>query len=102
MFFVKCPLLRSDFNQNLNVSTSFIEPPSIKFHENPFSRSRVPSCVQIDRQTYEMILIGALHRRERAQQDCPRCLRASGSLNGKTIPLPAQHNQLANFLLVLA
>jgi len=47
---VKCRLLFSDFNENLNFPYRFSENPHIKFHENPFSGSRVFLCGQTVRQ----------------------------------------------------
>jgi hypothetical protein len=45
---VKCPLLLPDFNQYLNISTILMKLRNVKFDENPFSGSRVVSCVQRD------------------------------------------------------
>jgi hypothetical protein len=40
----------------------------MKFHENPFIRYRVVSCVQIDRRTDRVILTGALQMHERCSE----------------------------------
>ena len=37
---VNCPILLSDSNQILDLSTDFVKVPNTKFHENPSSGSR--------------------------------------------------------------
>jgi hypothetical protein len=56
---VKCSL--SDFIQNCDMLIILVKFPNITFNENLFSRSRVFSSVQTDRQMDGVILIGANH-----------------------------------------
>jgi hypothetical protein len=63
----KCPLLLSDFNQNLGVTTNIVKFPCIRFHENRLSGSRVVSCVQADRHDQDSGQIFAKIRREHAK-----------------------------------
>lgn len=41
---LQCPLLVFDFNQNLNVTTTYVELAGITFHEYPFDGTSVVSC----------------------------------------------------------
>ena len=45
---VKCPLFLSDFNETWTFWTDFRKTLNIKFHENPFSGSRVVAYGQTD------------------------------------------------------
>jgi len=55
---VKYPLFLSDFNKTWIFSNLFFEKYlNTKFHENPFSGSRIVPCVQTDEQTDRMKLI---------------------------------------------
>jgi hypothetical protein len=70
---VRCPLL-SDINQNWNMSTNFSKTSKYQVSQkNPFSRSRLVSCVwtKTDGQTNGEILIGAA-------QGCERVYKQEG------------------------
>ena len=58
MYFIKYPLLLSDFDETENVFEFFEkEGPNIKYHQNPFSGNRVLPRERTDAQTKMMKLI---------------------------------------------
>jgi len=50
----KYPLFVWYFNETLIFPTDFLKVPSIKFHENPSSVSRVVPCGRMQRQMEEL------------------------------------------------